>query len=64
MYCTVKSEYSKLQQVDLSIGLRHTYVDPKFAKLTYDDDASICVKMCAIINIVIHNCEKRLFVGT
>jgi hypothetical protein len=61
----VNGEYSKPQQVNLSIGLHHAYVDPKFTKLTYDDDdgASICVKICAIINIMVHNCDKK-FIGT
>jgi hypothetical protein len=65
MYGMVKSEYSKPQQVDLNIGLRHAYVDPEFAKLTHDDDdASVRLKMCAIINIMLRNCDKRVFVGT
>jgi len=54
----VNGEYRKPQKVNLSIGLHHAYVDPKFAKLTYDDDVSICVK----INIMVHNCDKSLLV--
>jgi poly(A) polymerase Pap1 len=62
VYCMVNGEHSKPQQVESSIGLHHAYVDPKFAKLTYDDDASMCVNVYAIINIMVHNCDKKLLV--
>ena len=66
IYCTVMTEYSKPQQVDLTVGLHRAYVEPEFAMLAYDDDddddASICVKLCAIINIMVHNRDKTLLV--